>query len=373
MANTVFILGAGASKEAGGPLMDEFLDVSHDIWKLGKAEEVDSSYKLVFRARAALQSVHSKSQLDFNNIESVFGALEMAKTLKKFPGLSPDEIDPSIKAIKTLIAHTLEQTIRFTVLRYTDKPPRIQSPRPYGTFVDLLKKLKQTVQPAQGSAILTFNYDIAIDHALYMYGPGCNYGFGKSNEGIPLLKLHGSLNWAEALDQAVVPRPINEIAASVESWLKNELELSSQFRPTSEDELRFVTVPVKNFLKSKSSENVTAEPVLVPPTWNKTDSHRSLSTVWSRAAAELSEAENIIVMGYSMPHSDAFFRYLYALGTVGNATLRRFWVFNPDTSGEVKSRFQALLGPGAQFRFQYFEETFSSAIEILRNEFLKAR
>jgi len=35
MSKTVFILGAGASKQSGVPLMGEFLDVEDIIWKGG--------------------------------------------------------------------------------------------------------------------------------------------------------------------------------------------------------------------------------------------------------------------------------------------------------------------------------------------------
>jgi len=113
---------------------------------------------------------------------------------------------------------------------------------------------------------------------------------------------------------------------------------------------------------------VTGEPVIVPPTWNKADSHRSLSRVWSRGALELSQAENIIVIGYSMPETDAFFRYLYALGTVGPVMLKRFWVFDPDTTGAVEKRFENLLGHGAKPRFKYFARRFNEAISILKSE-----
>jgi len=49
--------------------------------------------------------------------------------------------------------------------------------------------------------------------------------------------------------------------------------------------------------------------------------------------------------------------------------LKRFWVFNPDNSGEVKSRFEDLLGPGAMARFYYLPLTFKEAIEKINDEF----
>jgi hypothetical protein len=112
------------------------------------------------------------------------------------------------------------------------------------------------------------------------------------------------------------------------------------------------------------------EPILIPPTWNKTEYHRTLSIVWQKAAQVLSEAHNIFVIGYSMPESDTFFRQLYALGTVGSFPLQRFWVFNPDSSGLVMGRFQALMGSGALDRFQPYPLTFMDAIPIMVREFV---
>ena len=45
------------------------------------------------------------------------------------------------------------------------------------------------------------------------------------------------------------------------------------------------------------NETIDPVPVIVPPTWNKTDYNQALGHVWRRAARELSDAENIIVIG----------------------------------------------------------------------------
>ena len=52
--------------------------------------------------------------------------------------------------------------------------------------------------------------------------------------------------------------------------------------------------------------------------------------MWAHAATQLAEAENIIVIGYSLPKTDQFFPILYALGTVSKSILKRFSVFDPD-------------------------------------------
>ena len=173
------------------------------------------------------------------------------------------------------------------------------------------------------------------------------------SDGVWLLKLHGSTSWGILKDDPKKIVPLN-----LGSILNN-------MRPTVGQHL---TWPTSQFLRKR--EELTGEPVIVPPTWNKADSHRGLEKVWSRAARELSEAENIFVIGYSMPETDSFFRHLYALGTVGKAMLRRFWVFNPDSS--LEARFRSLLGPAAEDRFQYHPEQrgmFDRAIEHIKNTF----
>jgi hypothetical protein len=104
-------------------------------------------------------------------------------------------------------------------------------------------------------------------------------------------------------------------------------------------------------------------PLLVPPSWNKLDYGRHLAPIWKRAAEELSNAENIFVIGYSLPETDAFFRHLYALGSLGDRLIKRFWVFDLDRSGSVESRFRAVLGKAALSRFKYSSNGFPYGFE----------
>jgi hypothetical protein len=114
-------------------------------------------------------------------------------------------------------------------------------------------------------------------------------------------------------------------------------------------------------------------PVIVPPSWNKADYHSALTNVWAAAARHLSEAEQIFILGYSLPETDSFFRHLYALGSVGSKPLRRIAVFNPDSTGLTNSRFEALLGPGARARYEYHALQFNYAIGHIQGLFPKRR
>jgi hypothetical protein len=105
-------------------------------------------------------------------------------------------------------------------------------------------------------------------------------------------------------------------------------------------------------------------PLVIPPTWNKSEYRELILPVWKRAARELETAENIYVIGYSLPPSDGFFKYLYGLGTLGTRVIRRFWVFNPDE--KVDFRFKELLGTGVAERYKFFLKGFREAAEIIR-------
>src|SRR5438445_11948068 len=110
MSEVVFVLGAGTSKHAGAPLMADFLDVAHDLWKVGKVRDADAQFAAVFRGISELQQVHSKAQLDIQNVESVFSAFEIAKTLNRFSTYSPDRLDELINAMRFVIVKHIEQT-----------------------------------------------------------------------------------------------------------------------------------------------------------------------------------------------------------------------------------------------------------------------
>ena len=93
---------------------------------------------------------------------------------------------------------------------------------------------------------------------------------------------------------------------------------------------------------------------------------RSWAHVWKQAAIELEDAEYIVVIGYSCPESDAFFRYLYALGTSGLRRLKRFVVIDPGS--EIEGRFRGMLGQDVARRLAYYPFVFSGAMAAIKSE-----
>lgn len=361
MSNVVFILGAGASKQAGAPLMADFLDVASHLLLTGAVNDRwKADFEQVFAAIGGLQAVHSKAQLDLNNIESVFTALELGRVIQRVPGLKPTQIPQAIASLKALIVQTLELTMRFPA-----EGSRIGVPRPYAKFAELVRHLGNTAFPARTVSVITFNYDVAADIALYKAELGPRYRIADeaptTRETVDLLKLHGSLNWAIETGSNRI-RPLH---------LRQYLQTYSGVGPGWTD----VRVPIGSRLVEYFSRHaevpveVQPEPVIVPPSWNKADYHSALSDVWAAAASHLAEAEYIFIAGYSLPETDSFFKHLFALGSVGKSALRRLVIYNPDRA--VDERFRHILGPGSLARYSFEQRTFEDAISEVTAMFPK--
>jgi hypothetical protein len=290
------------------------------------------------------------STIDIINVESVFAAFEMAELLGIDLGYGNDIDLP--RAMRRVIAKTLEESIKFKFKRGNrGSRGNIIAPAPYDNFAELVQQIK--------ASVITFNYDCCLDYALR--NALVDYGFNNSSMGIKILKLHGSLNWAicRKCNNEVCTYDVGKFASNCSTV---DLEDS--------DHLLFTvasSIESGSFKHDRCNTEAT-ELIIVPPIWNKKQFHRPIQQVWHSAAAELAQAENIVVCGYSLPETDLFFRYLYGLGTIGTTRFKKFWVFDPDDpdKGTVKKRFEKLLGPGARGRFDYFPVDFWTAVRLLR-------
>ena len=335
MIDNVFILGAGASAEAGAPLMSNFLDKAEDLLRSYSFND-NNKIQNLFDVIHDLNEISAKASIDLNNIESILGALEMKEIISNG--------NKELTNLKESYIQMLAETIELSMNYKFNRERKLQPHQSIDNFFKAISKIKNT------SAIITFNYDLAIDVALTSQKIEYSYNLVDNTDlGIPLLKLHGSLNWHKTDNEDIGYYGIEALIHDFRSKYFND-ELTEKI------EFKVITSPIP--------EKQKYIPFIIPPTWNKTMYHKSISSVWQKAASCLNEARNIFVLGYSLPESDSFFRYLYALGTQGPSRIRRFWVFNPDKLG-TKERFKKLLGTQTIERFQYLQMKFSEAAEYL--------
>jgi hypothetical protein len=355
ISDVVIILGAGASFESKAPVMNGFFDKAEDI-SLYESNKLTSSaiesFKLVFNLIADLEGVYSKSNINLNNIEAVFGAIEMGLIIGRLGNItSKEEILKLKEALITLIVRTLDLSIRYPLKRVIKQHHALDSEyerytleptESYRKFVDFIDKIQKK---GLSCSVITFNYDIALDVALQRKNKGYSYCLYDTDrlfkDTVKLLKLHGSVNW-------IKEETDNIRAIDVDKLIPTDLRL-------------FDDDPKEHrIILSNDIERMGESAFIVPPTWNKTGYYNPIQKIWSQAAKELSEARAIYTFGYSLPESDSFFRYLYALSTNSKTRLRRFWVFDPDS--RVEDRYKSLIGRGTEDRFRFFDEKFSDAL-----------
>jgi hypothetical protein len=351
MSRFVFVLGAGASAAAGGPLASNFMDKARQLFRSGRLQGTDSqAFELVFKAREALKAAHSKASLELGNLEALFNAFEMAALFNRLGSLSEAEVQGLPSAMRRVIAKTVEANISYKTREQTHAYPLILPPYPYEEFVDLLSKIA-VKHHWPDICLITFNYDLALDYALNFKGAPHNYGLDDQERvGADFLKLHGSLNW----------RRCPKCATIIPWYLRNYFE---RFQPSLG--VKEVKLQISDQFPELQhcGTKLGSEPIIVPPTWSKGSYYAHLERVWRLAAGHLASAEYIFIIGYSYPPTDEFFRYLYALGSIGEGWIERVYVFNPDA--EVGRRIGTLLGPLAKDRYEALTNNFVQAISVI--------
>ncbi len=344
MSEIVFVLGAGASAHCGTPLMNNFLEVAQDLMRTGDVDEVREDFENVFDAIGNLHAIQSKAKINTYNIEDVYAAFEMGKLLGSLPGVESSEIEGLTASIRKVIGHTLEQTTKLPCsVEGQLKPPGL-----YDAFAGILRGLSEK---GKNYSIMTFNYDLGLDYSLSRNSILPDYGLNDRElrgRSVTYLKLHGSLNWGECAE-------CGKITPHRDFW-------STIRKPGSDYAIIPVLSAVKKRKCSYCGKPLEEDPFIVPPTWNKTVYHEQIEVVWKRAALELKDAENVFVLGYSLPSTDLFFNYLFALGVDMRTILRGFYVYNPDPC--VEKRFQNLLGSGIEQRFNFYNVSFENALGI---------
>ncbi len=229
--------------------MKNFLDKAERIHGQLMHQNFKDAFADVFRARDELQAIYSKSDLDIDNIETLFGIIEMAQVVGRFINRDEKNIANLRKSIVTLITETLEHSIQFPTSERGLFPPH-----PYGEFVDMVIELGD-----YNSSFITFNYDLALDFALYSRRVRYDYHFSETlkDPHYPLLKLHGSINWRgckncnDIKEYAIKPALFQNIHKKKSVTL--QLEQLAQ-----------------GFQRECPKCRQETQSAIVPPTWNKT-------------------------------------------------------------------------------------------------------
>jgi hypothetical protein len=340
--------------------MYDFIERAARIHRRGESHWARFSFDQVMQARRKLQVAYAKSSIDLDNIENLFTTFEMASLIGKLANIEKSKVSELPKNLRYLIMRTIEQSILFPI---DSQNETIQPPYPYGLFCELLTELS-SVQGAAPIAVINFNYDLCLDYALTVAGKQIFYGLARDvpNGAFHHYKVHGSLNWFRDLETGEVAAERLTPLPTHRYWERLGLDQPAD-RPI--DTMEVIHGP------GIWGEEFFPEPIIVPPTWNKGWYQEQLKSVWRAASEALSTAENIVVIGYSLPPSDQFFRSFYSLSTISDSIIDNFWLFDPTDNDDVVERYRGLLGPAiiTRDRFKFHSLKFSSAIRFIAEEY----
>jgi hypothetical protein len=228
------------------------------------------------------------------------------------------------------------------------------------TGPDLYRSLARN-QARDGDAILTFNYDLAVERSLRTEGLweiGDGYGFPLGigitpTSKVKVLKLHGSTNWVGKLFDG-------NMGFSQASSVYGS-------RPTLFCESDFSYLGYSNEVRDPHCKGISwtgGDPALVLPTLHKNFFQQTSfdrewepfwNHIWGQAAHALHSSEKIVIIGYSMPAADERARELLLEHSNSNAEILGFSGSRTDSICEEfrKRGFQTVKSFG-KGRFEDF-------------------
>lgn len=336
----VIVLGAGFSTVAGHPVMADFARTVMDLTlnhSNSLVEEQRRRFTNVLIYRGDKAQVYAHVFLDLDNLENLFGLLDLEASLDRDDNAEMVRADLIYVLVKTLdMTYRIEEPLATDLDELKRKGHILEARRlrtdnrhPSGRYNDFVKALRSY------DSILTFNYDTALEDALLAEHIAPEYGFGspgwaETKRNQVVLKLHGSVNFVEREDGNT------EIV-----------------------DFELLRDPSKTY-------HEVGKPLLVPPTWNKANPQGPIQTAWSRAWEELLVARHLAFVGYSLPDSDLFFRYLLASALARNTILQTVKVLDP--SEVVLERYKSFFSEALRNQHKFipiknsFENDWRSAV-----------
>ncbi|GLU44754.1 hypothetical protein [Allomuricauda sp. NBRC 101325] len=312
---TVFILGAGFSKPAGAPVQFELME---DIINL-RNQDFDRQDTIVEKLNRFEEFLENQLYISRQNfyqvtLEDIFTPLDRCIIDNvAYRGILPKDLKSLREDIYNLIVVALKERLdRHNNKGYIDDFAKI--------IVAEAKKRVENIK-RDTISILSTNWDILLDNSLndairnvyyknndidgvvdycchvssydeddVKIKPGLQaLGEGKYN--VKLLKLHGSMNWLQCT---------------------NCQRLYIKFNNKLVDYRRFGNSKCRHCNKNYKGNDTSysLESNLIMPTFLKDLNNFQVKLIWQNAGVELSEANKIVFIGYSLPYADFELRQL---------------------------------------------------------------
>ena len=352
---TVYILGAGFSVEAGAPMQSAIM---REAFRLNAKYpgQYDERKFQVFTDFLRDQLNISEEKFSTVDLEDIFTPLDRCLgENSQFRGISLDQIMSVRESVFFVVGKTIQ-------LRLNEAP--IESKEYINQFAKYLTKASsirsnKSYRKEDPVSVISTNWDILLDNSIYQelqsnssydgvvdyccyisskdeYDTSVKPGLEKLGEGgfnVKLLKLHGSLNWLQC------PR-------CARLYAKFNIKEATQ----NYDNPPSCRHCDGNFPEGHGRHILAAN--LIMPTYLKDLSNPQYRIIWQNAGIEISEADELVFIGYSLPYADFEMRQLLSRMTRKNAKIQ---VVDYSESGEnenTKKHWSKFFGDrDISFRF----------------------
>ncbi len=318
MSKTVFILGAGASYSHSNkefPLINDIFKASKKLsvtTHKNKSDTLNSDYECVEKY---IKENYNKSILDLRqalDIEDILTNLEI-------------DIEKTKSNDLQIVRDRIITIILITFFKLTGNSDYYKNGE-YFLFYDKLK---------DNDTIITYNWDVLLDNILdreKLIIKIKNRNFHKTDEDNTLKKQYLRM----LLDLSAYRDYYNfRITAPYEHYhsegyyLKLHGSVDWLYCPNEDCGLYAKVFPIKNIYgKYKCSEcSSRMKHLIIPPVLNKNYSgFPFIKKIWNIALEEIRLAEELVIWGYQLPHSDFYNRWLFRQTSV---LLRKVVIIDP--------------------------------------------
>ena len=271
---TVYIIGAGFSKELGYPLTRNLLYLLPN--------GINDKLKRIFSFHYPNWDERTETLPD---VEELLTALD-----------ANEELLPGLVAGGKFNAQSVQSARDRLLQKIAEWFHEIHKGRSSG-HKGFLENFREK-HARYAVAIISFNWDYELDRDLFGDQPRAQqYGIDDSNGVTPaLLKPHGSLNWY-----------VDESEKHVK---ENRLELLYEGSGKEGDESIYQFLP----WRASQQKRRNYVPWIVPPTHFKRFRHPMLRSLWNQSVTVLSTATRVYFLGYSQPETDWHSRFILRCG-----------------------------------------------------------
>lgn len=368
----VFFLGAGFSKPAGLPVMSEFgQEYKTDRYNIKNTHINESHKDYTSKRNAATELVEAFDVYD--------AFQELCKNNIKSPNFDSDNLETIMCIAESMLeAKIAGLELKGKIYRLSDimnkmkksvwkiyqQLPEINyrakisnEPKEKREVYDKLFRYIKDLNLNRRLSVITTNYDLVYETLSFWNNinenneksPACHYpikgvpkirvgsgtdefvNIGEDFQSVPILKLHGSVNYFQ------------ENGKKKKVFITNNLSDGEPIGRTILSKEKPAIFALDAIWYVENIINNKLIPAIIPPTYAKLTGQAWLREIWHEALIALSNAKVIIFIGYSMPESDGFMRSLFHASMVlrGSKTKPKICVIDP---GEVYCKYKKVFG-----------------------------